>query len=53
MEELKIEELNKVWRTHTGTDLTEKEAWGMVDFVKMILENADRKLDEELKKNNN
>lgn len=47
-----MEELNKIWKEHTGSDLTEKEAWGMVDFVKIILENADKNLDEELKKDN-
>ena len=43
-----MEELNKIWREHTGADLTEKEAWGMVDFIKMLLENADENLSKEL-----
>lgn len=41
-----MNELNKIWKEKTGNDLTEQEAWKMVEFVKMILENADRKLDE-------
>ena len=45
-----MNELNKIWKEKTGTDLTQEEAWKMVDFVKMILENADRNLDKELKK---
>ena len=44
-----MNELNKIWKEKTGKDLTEQEAWKMVDFVKMILENADRKLDEKQK----
>lgn len=41
-----MNELNKIWKEHTGNDLTEKEAWQMVDFCKMILENAGRNLDK-------
>lgn len=41
-----MNELNKIWKEKTGNDLTEQEAWKMVEFVKMILENADKKLDE-------
>lgn len=41
-----MQELNKIWKEKTGKDLTEAEAWKMVEFVKMVLENADRKLDE-------
>lgn len=40
-----MEKLNEIWKARTGRDLTEQEAWGMVDFVQMILENADRNLD--------
>lgn len=45
-----MNELNEIWKSRTGKDLTENEAWGMVEFVKMILENADKKIDEEMKK---
>jgi len=41
-----MNELNKIWKEKTGKDLTEQEAWKMVEFVKMVLENADKKLDE-------
>ena len=41
-----MNELNQIWKEKTGNDLTEQEAWKMVEFVKMILENADKKLDE-------
>lgn len=37
--------LNAIWEEKTGEGLTEDEAWKMVEFVKMILENADRNLD--------
>lgn len=45
-----MDKLNNIWKEYTGNDLTEKEAWKMVDFCKMILENADRNLDIELQK---
>ena len=45
-----MEKLNDIWKSNTGSDLTEDEAWKMVDFVKMILENADRNIDKELNK---
>lgn len=45
-----MEKLNDIWKSKTGNDLTEEEAWKMVDFVKMILENADKNLDNELNK---
>lgn len=45
-----MEKLNDIWKKGTGNDLTEEEAWKMVDFVKMILENADKNLDKELNK---
>lgn len=41
-----MNELNNIWKAHTGADLTEKEAWQMVDFVKMILENTDKNIKE-------
>lgn len=43
-----MKELNAIWKERTGKDLTKEEAWKMVDFVKMILENADKNLDKEL-----
>lgn len=43
--------LNEIWKKHTGKDLTEKEAWGMVEFCKMVFENADKNLDKILSKN--
>lgn len=41
-----MEELNKIWKERTGKDLTQEEAWKMVEVVKMVLENADRNLDK-------
>ena len=49
---MNMNELNKIWKEHTGNDLTEKEAWGMVEFVKMVMEHADKNLDKVLKENN-
>ena len=48
---MNMNELNKIWKEHTGKDLTEKEAWGMVEFVKMVMEHADKNLDKVLKEN--
>lgn len=45
-----MEKLNAIWKKKTGADLTEEEAWKMVDFVRMILENADSNIDKELNK---
>ena len=42
-----MNELNEIWKERTGNDLTEDEAWKMVDLVKMILANADKNLDKE------
>ena len=47
-----MNELNVIWKEHTGNDLTEKEAWGMVELVKIMFEHADKNLDKELNKNN-
>ena len=44
-----MNELNRIWREHTGADLTQEEAWGMVEFVKMVLENADKNIREATK----
>lgn len=41
-----MEKLNEIWRQHTRKDLTEEEAWKMVDLVKCILENADHNFTE-------
>ena len=40
-----MKELNAIWRDKFGRDLTEEEAWKMVDFVNLVLENADRNFD--------
>ena len=45
-----MNQLNEIWKNKTGADLTEEEAWKMVEFVEMILENSDRNLDKELSK---
>lgn len=45
-----MKELNELWKKKNGRDLTQEEAWKMVEFVKMLYENADRNIDEELKK---
>ncbi len=39
-----MEQLNQIWKNKTGRDLTKDEAWKMVEFVKMILENADKNI---------
>lgn len=44
-----MEKINEIWKAKEGRDLTTEEAWGMVEFVRMILENADKKLDKEVK----
>jgi hypothetical protein len=44
-----MNELNKIWKERTGKDLTEQEAWKMVEFVKMVLENADKNIEEATK----
>lgn len=45
-----MNELNKIWKENTGADLTTDEAWKMVEFVKMIMENADKNLDNIISK---
>ena len=45
-----MKELNDIWRDKFGRDLTEEEAWKMVDFVNLVLENADRNLVDEMDK---
>lgn len=42
-----MNELNAIWKEHTGANLTEDEAWKMVEFVSMILENADKNINKE------
>ena len=39
-----MEQLNKIWKEHTGKDLTTEEAWKMVDLIKLMLENADKNI---------
>ena len=46
-----MNELNEIWKQHTGKDLTDQEAWNMVDFVKMVMEHADKNLDKVLEEN--
>ena len=46
-----MNELNEIWKQHTGKDLTEQEEWKMVDFVKMVMEHADKNLDKVLEEN--
>lgn len=41
-----MNQLNEIWKERTGRNLTEEEAWKMVDFVKMVLEEADKKIPE-------
>ena len=45
-----MQDLNRIWKEHTGADLTQEEAWKMVELVGMILENADKNLNKELNK---
>ncbi len=45
-----MNKLNEIWKNKTGEDLTEEEAWKMVEFVEMILEHADGSLNKELSK---
>lgn len=42
-----MNELNAIWKEHTGVNLTEDEAWKMVEFVSMIFENADKNMNKE------
>lgn len=42
-----MNELNEIWKEHTGKDLTTEEAWKMIEFVKMALENADKNISKE------
>lgn len=46
-----MDELNTIWKKHTGEDLTTDEAWKMVDLVKAIMENADKNLNERSENN--
>lgn len=41
-----MNQLNEIWKERTGRNLTEEEAWKMVDFVKMVFEEADKKIPE-------
>lgn len=43
-----MEMFNEIWKAKFGRDMTEKEAWGMVDFIKMVMENAEKNLDKAL-----
>lgn len=45
-----MNELNAIWKKHTGLDLTTEESWKMVEFVGMLLENVDKNMDKEDKK---
>lgn len=47
-----METLNKIYKEHYGRNLTNEEAWKMVDLVKAILENADRNLENITKEQN-
>lgn len=40
-----MEKINKIWKNHTGADLTEEEAKKMVDFIKYMLEKADKEIE--------
>ncbi len=44
-----MNELNAIWKSHTGNNLTQEEAWKMVDLVKLMLENADKNITEATK----
>lgn len=52
MKNFSMERLNAIWKQHTGADLTKDEAWKMVDLVRMMLENADRNINEWYEKQN-
>ena len=39
-----MEKINSIWKERTGKDLTQEEAWKMVEFMKMVLENADKNI---------
>lgn len=45
-----MNELNEIFKSKYGRDMTNEEAWKMVDVVKMILANADKNLNKELNK---
>ena len=40
-----MEKVNAIWKEHTGNDLTSEEAWKMVDFIKAVLEEADKEIE--------
>ena len=44
-----MEKINKIWKDRTGADLTTEEAWKMAEFIKAVLEQADKALDKETK----
>jgi hypothetical protein len=48
-----MEQINAIWKNHTGADLTNEEAWKMVEFIKAVLETADKNLDNLLGGNEN
>lgn len=42
-----MEKINSIWKSKTGKDLTPEEAWKMLDFIRMILENANKNINKE------
>lgn len=42
-----MEKINSIWKSKTGKDLTSEESWKMLDFIGMMLENADRNINKE------
>ena len=44
-----MEQLNTIWKNHTGENLTTDEAWKMVELVAAILANADKNIEEAAK----
>ena len=45
-----MEKINSIWKSKTGRDLTSEETWKMLDFIRMILENANKNINKESEK---
>lgn len=40
-----MEKINEIWKEHTGKDLTTDEAWKMVEFIKSVMAEADKEIE--------
>lgn len=39
-----MEQVNEIWKSKTGENLTDEEAWKMVDFIKTMMEIIDKEI---------